>query len=168
MITFDGVGRRLLESIYMTKPVRYQKGSLFDDQGAWFVRYREPIRQKDGSVKFRRQTKRLGDVESFPRAADIEPLRVSFMQRINHDRSNGDSARRSKNLSIAPICPGRNRNAGPAPVRDIGNSGRITWPHASVNCVCAKFGPLTLVACSARLPRRTTTRKTRFSTSSLR
>jgi hypothetical protein len=67
------------------------EGSLFEDHGAWFVRYREPVRQKDGSVKFRRQTKRLGDVESFPRAADIEPLRVSFMQRINHDCSNGDS-----------------------------------------------------------------------------
>jgi integrase len=76
----------------MTKPVRYQKGSLFEDHGAWFVRYREPIKQKDGSVKFRRQTKRLGDVESFPRAADVEPLRVSFMQRINHDSSNGDSS----------------------------------------------------------------------------
>lgn len=90
----------------MTKPVRYQKGSLFEDQGAWFVRYREPIRQKDGSVKFRRQTKRLGDVESFPRAADIEPLRVSFMQRINHDRSNGDSSTTLEEFVDCSYLPG--------------------------------------------------------------
>ena len=76
----------------MTKPVRYQKGCLFQDHGAWFVRYRESVKQKDGSIKFRRQAKRLGDVGSFPRADDIEPLRVSFMQKINHDRSNGDSS----------------------------------------------------------------------------
>jgi integrase len=76
----------------MTKPVRYQKGCLFQDHGAWFVRYRESVRQKDGSIKFSRQAKRLGDVDSFPRADDIEPLRISFMQKINHDRSNGDSS----------------------------------------------------------------------------
>jgi integrase len=76
----------------MTKPVRYQKGCLFQDHGAWFVRYRESVRQKDGTIKFRRQAKRLGDVRSFPHADDIEPLRVKFMQKINHDRSNGDSS----------------------------------------------------------------------------
>jgi len=32
-------------------------------------------------------------VGSFPRADDIEPLRVGFMQKINHDRSNGDSSK---------------------------------------------------------------------------
>src|SRR4051794_40483777 len=76
----------------MTKPVRYQKGSLFQDHGAWFVRYLESIRQKDGSIKFRRKARRLGNVGSFPRAHDIEPLRVSFMQKFNQDRSNGDSS----------------------------------------------------------------------------
>jgi integrase len=82
----------MVKEINMTKPVRYQKGCLFQDHGAWFVRYRESVKQKDGSIKFRRQAKRLGDVGSFPRADDIEPLRVSFMQKINHDRSNGDSS----------------------------------------------------------------------------
>jgi hypothetical protein len=31
-------------------------------------------------------------VDSFPRADDIEPPRISFMQRINHDCSKGDSS----------------------------------------------------------------------------
>src|ERR1700730_5700775 len=75
----------------MTKPVRYQKGCLYQDNGAWYVRYRERVRQKDGSTNFRRRAKRLGSVDRFPRSDDIEPLRVSFMQRINHDRSNGGS-----------------------------------------------------------------------------
>jgi hypothetical protein len=51
-------GRGMVKEIKMTKPVRYRKGCLFQDHGAWFVRYREPVRQKDGSVKFRRQAKR--------------------------------------------------------------------------------------------------------------
>jgi hypothetical protein len=56
------------------------------------VRYREPVRQKDGSIKLRRRAKRLGSVESFPRADDVEPLRVEFMQNINHDRYDPDSS----------------------------------------------------------------------------
>jgi hypothetical protein len=76
----------------MTKPVRYQRGYLYQDHDAWFVRYREPVRQKDGSIKFRRRAKRLGSVESFPSADDVEPLRVEFMQKINHDRCDPDSS----------------------------------------------------------------------------
>jgi len=76
----------------MTKPVRYQKGCLYQDNGAWYVRYRERVRQKDGSTNFRRRAKRLGSVDRFPRSDDIEPLRVSFMQRINHDRCDPDSS----------------------------------------------------------------------------
>jgi len=76
----------------MTKPVRYQRGYLYQDHDAWFVRYREPVRQKDGSIKFRRRAKRLGSVESFPSADDVEPLRVDFMQKINHDRCDPDSS----------------------------------------------------------------------------
>jgi hypothetical protein len=82
----------MVKEINMTRPVRYQKGALYQEYGAWFVRYRERVQHTDGSIKFRRRAKRLGDVESFPRADDIEPLRVGFMQKINHDRSNGDSS----------------------------------------------------------------------------
>jgi len=35
----------------MIQPVRYQKGHLYEDHGAWFVRYRLEVRQPDGSVK---------------------------------------------------------------------------------------------------------------------
>jgi len=75
----------------LTKPVRYQKGCSYQEHSAWFVRYREAIRQKDGTTKIRRRSKRLGSLESFPSAVDVEPLRIRFMQRINHGRSGPDS-----------------------------------------------------------------------------
>src|SRR5580704_6880039 len=43
-------GRGMVKEINMTKPVRYQKGWLFQDHGAWFVRYRESVKQKDGTI----------------------------------------------------------------------------------------------------------------------
>jgi hypothetical protein len=46
----------------MTKPVRYQDGYLYVDHGAWFVRYRERVRQEDGSIKLKQRAKRLGSV----------------------------------------------------------------------------------------------------------
>jgi len=67
----------------MTKPVRYQKGQLYRDHGAWFIRYRERVRQEYGSIKLQRKTKRLGSVEKHPKQSDIEPLRTAFMQKIN-------------------------------------------------------------------------------------
>src|SRR5689334_16482023 len=57
----------------MTKAVRYQKGQLYRDHGAWFVRYRERVRKEDGSIKLQRKSKRLGSVEKHPTKSDIEP-----------------------------------------------------------------------------------------------
>lgn len=67
----------------MTKPVRYQKGQLYRDHGAWFVRYRERVRKEDGSIRLQRKSKRLGSVEKHPTKTDIEPLRTAFMQKVN-------------------------------------------------------------------------------------
>jgi hypothetical protein len=39
----------------MTKSVRYQKGQLYPEHSAWFVRYRERRRQQDGSIKNERE-----------------------------------------------------------------------------------------------------------------
>src|SRR5436305_11723837 len=75
----------------MTKPVRYQKGQLYTDHGAWFLRYREYVRQDNGSFKLQRKTKRLGSVGEFPTKSDIEPLRTAHVQKINAGRSSADS-----------------------------------------------------------------------------
>lgn len=67
----------------MTKTVRYQKGQLYRDHGAWFVRYRERVRKEDGSIKQRRKSKRLGSVKEYPTQSSIQPLRTAFMQTVN-------------------------------------------------------------------------------------
>lgn len=67
----------------MTKSVRYQTGQLYREHGAWFVRYRERVREENGSIKLQRRTKRLGSAGEFPTKSDIEPLRTAFMRRAN-------------------------------------------------------------------------------------
>ena len=58
-------------------------GYLYVHHEAWFVRYREPVRQPDGSVKFRQRAKRLGSVKDYPRESQIRPLFAEFMRRQN-------------------------------------------------------------------------------------
>jgi integrase len=70
----------------MTRPVRYQDGYLFVDHGAWFVRYRERVRQEDGSIKLKQRARKLGNVRDYPRESNIRPLLVEFTQRLNAGR----------------------------------------------------------------------------------
>ena len=67
----------------MIQSVRYQRGHLYEDHGAWFVRFRLGIRQADGSVKMQRTAERLGNVEDFATKADVEAVRMAFMQKVN-------------------------------------------------------------------------------------
>jgi len=67
----------------MTKLVRYQDACLYADHAAWFVRYRVPVRQENGSIKLKQRTKMLGRVADYPRESDIMPLKIEFMQRLN-------------------------------------------------------------------------------------
>jgi integrase len=76
----------------MTKTVRYQQGELYRDHGAWFVRYRERVRQADHSMKTERRAERLGSVEEFPTRAEIEPLRTAFMQGVNATAATPDAS----------------------------------------------------------------------------
>jgi hypothetical protein len=149
----------------MTKPVRYRKGCLFQDHGAWFVRYREPVRQKDGSVKFRRQAKRLGDVDTFPRVDDVEPLRIRVMQKINHDHSNGDSSMTLAEFveySYLPWVESERRASTSKGYRELW----MNHMSARIGALrVRRFAPFTSVACCARLPQNMTWRKIRFSIS---
>ena len=67
----------------MIQPVRYEKGCLYQDHGAWFVRFRLVVRQADGSAKMQRMAERLGSVEDFATKADVEVARMALMQRVN-------------------------------------------------------------------------------------
>lgn len=76
----------------MTKPVRYQVGCLYADNGAWFVKYRAQVRQEDGAIKLKQRAKMLGRLADFPSESDIMPLKIEFMQRINAGKFSPHSA----------------------------------------------------------------------------
>jgi integrase len=67
----------------MIQSVRYQVGHLYEDHGAWFVRFRLGIRQANGSVEMQRTAERLGSVGDFATKADVEAVRMAFMQKVN-------------------------------------------------------------------------------------
>jgi hypothetical protein len=39
---------------------RYQKGYLYEEHGAWYVRYRQRVPQEDGSSKLKHISEHLG------------------------------------------------------------------------------------------------------------
>ena len=70
----------------MTKLVRYQNGGLYAHHGAWYVAYRVPVRQENGSTKLKNKVKMLGSLKDYPRETDILHLKTEFMLRINAGR----------------------------------------------------------------------------------
>jgi len=67
--------------------LRYQHGCLYEDHGAWFVRYRR--KDESGNVVY--TAKHLGRCQDFVDIAEVEQCRTQFMQTINRDRLNGNS-----------------------------------------------------------------------------
>ena len=67
----------------MTKTVRYQEGHLYVHHDAWYVRYRERVRQEDGSIKLQQKASRLGSLEDYPSEAHIKPLLAEFLCKLN-------------------------------------------------------------------------------------
>ncbi len=67
----------------MTKLVRYQEGHLYVHHEAWYVRYRERVRQEDGSTKRRQKAQRLGSLEDYPLESQIKPLLAEFLGKLN-------------------------------------------------------------------------------------
>jgi integrase len=67
--------------------LRYQHGYLYENHGAWFVRYR----QKDESGNVVYTAKHLGRFKDFFDIAEVEQCRTRFMQTINRDRLNTNS-----------------------------------------------------------------------------
>lgn len=67
----------------MTKTVRYQEGHLYVHHDAWYVRYRERVRQEDGSIKLQQKASRLGSLEDYPSESQIKPLLAEFLCKLN-------------------------------------------------------------------------------------
>jgi integrase len=59
-----------------TQRRRNQEGSLYEDHGAWYVRYRE-VGKKNPVAH------RLAGTEEYPKKAEVIPLKKKFMDRVN-------------------------------------------------------------------------------------
>lgn len=70
---------------------RYQNGYLYEEHGAWYVRYRQRIPQEDGSSKLKHISKYLGRSKDFSNIFAVERCRASFMQTVNQDRLSTNS-----------------------------------------------------------------------------
>jgi integrase len=62
---------------------RYQKGYLYRKNGAWHVRYREDVLQKNGSIKTVQRSQKIADVRNYPRKTDVVPLMDELMDQLN-------------------------------------------------------------------------------------
>jgi len=96
----------------MTKPVRYQRGCLYSENGVWFVRYRERVSHRDGSTKWKRRAKRLGTTDEFPTEGHVESERTAFMQKINAGQFAPDTSMTLKDfveLSYLPWAKAEHR-----------------------------------------------------------
>ena len=111
----------------MIESVRYQRGHLYEDHRAWFVRFRLGLRQADGSIKVQRIAERLGSVEDFATKAEVEPVRIAFMQKVNAGQVIADECMTLLSLSSRLPAVGE-RELRPARTRDTGRSGRFTCP----------------------------------------
>src|SRR6266404_4069370 len=70
---------------------RYQKGYLYEEHGAWYVRYRQRVPQEDGSSRLKHISKHLGRSKDFSNIFAVERCRASFMQTVNQDRLSTNS-----------------------------------------------------------------------------
>ena len=70
---------------------RYQKGYLYEEHGAWYVRYRQRVPQEDGSSELKHISKHLGRSNDFSNIFAVERCRESFMQSVNQDRLSTNS-----------------------------------------------------------------------------
>jgi integrase len=72
----------------MTRP---QKGYLYKAYGAWHVRYRENVWQKDGTTKRMQLSKRVATLAECPRKGDAWVLAQQMLSQVNSDLTAGSS-----------------------------------------------------------------------------
>ena len=63
-----------------------QQGSVFVSHGAWYVRYRIPEKQADGTVVDVQHAKRLASKRDYPKKSEVIPLKNEFMTKLNRTR----------------------------------------------------------------------------------
>ena len=56
---------------------------MYVHHDAWYVRYRERVRQNDGSIKLQQRANRLGGLKDYPGESLIKPLLAEFLCKLN-------------------------------------------------------------------------------------
>ena len=67
----------------MTQTLRYQEGSLTKKHGAWYARYYEHVKQKEGSIKLVQRWKKIASLKDYPNKSEVKPRFAKFMQALN-------------------------------------------------------------------------------------
>jgi integrase len=66
-----------------TQQWRNQESSLYEDHGAWFVRYREQVKWRDGTIVIKQRAHRLGSLRDYPKRSEVIWLKNAFMEKLN-------------------------------------------------------------------------------------
>jgi integrase len=60
-----------------------QRGSLYQRHGAWHVRFRDYVRNTDGTLRKMNRSQRIASVKDYPRKTEVYPLVAELMARLN-------------------------------------------------------------------------------------
>src|SRR5271157_5985158 len=61
-----------------------QQGYLYEQNGSWHVRWREIVRQPDGSLRKVNRSRRLASKADYPRKTEMLPVMNEFMVQQNN------------------------------------------------------------------------------------
>jgi integrase len=100
-----------------TQRRRNQEGSLYEDHGAWYVRYRE-VGNKNPVAH------RLASTEEYPKKAEVIPLKKKFMDRVNRTARFADAGIATVDFFEEVYLPAIRGRLKPSTVKGYGDSWR--------------------------------------------
>jgi hypothetical protein len=141
--------------------LRYQHGYLYENHGAWFVRYRQ--RDEAGNVVY--TAKHLGCCKDFFDIAAVEQCRAQFMQTIDRERLNANSRMTLAIFVEVAYLPWTKEERRASTSRATTKSGATIFASASATFEYENFEPWMRIDCCARLLEKGTSPELRCNTS---
>lgn len=102
-----------------------QRGYVFEDCGTWYVRYRENVRQPDGSIKRVQTARPIATKLEYPRKRDVMPLVKKFMDEINSTSFSPDAGMSVARFITDMFLPNVERNLKPSTQKGYKDIWRI-------------------------------------------
>jgi integrase len=94
-----------------------QQGSLFESHGAWYVRYRIPEKQADGSVATVQRAQRIASKRDYPKKSEVVPLKNEFMAKLNRVGFTPDAGIRLEAFVENSYFPAMEKRLKPSTIR---------------------------------------------------